>query len=125
MRRKLRDWNGQRLTFQATVQRWSVRHGYKGPIDTVLLKDLTCKGDLVADHLWFDVGKWCTPLRGSIETKIELDARVTKYEKGYRGHQFEVTIERPVTYDYRLSNPTNLKILPLDILPVHESLDQR
>jgi hypothetical protein len=64
---------------------------------------------VAADHLWFPMTKAFEALgpltQGDV---IEFDARVTRYEKGYRGRRVDVAIENPPAYDFRLSRPTRL-----------------
>ena len=39
---------------------------------------------------------------------VEFCARVSAYEKGYKGHKDDV-LNRPIERDYRLSRPTKIK----------------
>jgi len=58
-------------------------------------------GELATDHIWFTVGKTIRGLNLSIGEKIQFDARVTTYSKGYvRGFIDERTV------DFKLNRPT-------------------
>lgn len=111
-RRGLRDREGQRLRFRGTFERFGHRrnwHGFDEP--TVLLRDVRAVDDasVTTDHLWFPMTKGFAAL-GSLTQGdvIEFDARVTRYDKGYRGRRDDVAIECPPTWDYRLSRLTRL-----------------
>ena len=112
MRKKLKSINGQRLRFIATVERFASKSAFRGPaIPTVLLKDIrrTDTGENVSDHLWFTKGKsWEST---TIGCQVEFDARVSVYEKGYKGHRDDV-FDAPVSVDYRLERPTKVEVLP-------------
>ncbi len=110
IRNKLKTLNGQRLRFSATVERFGEKSAFKGgPIPTVLLKNvcLVSSGECVTDHLWFTKGKsWESCSTGS---KVEFDARVTVYEKGYKGRRDDV-YDAPIEIDYRLDRPTKFLV---------------
>lgn len=84
------------------------RDGYKGPVKTILLQDVLLDGKIVTDHLWFDLTKGFESadlLPGDV---VEFCARVSIYEKGYKGYRNDV-FDRPIEKDYRLSRPTKIK----------------
>lgn len=65
-------------------------------------------GKIVTDHLWFDLTKGFESadlLPGDV---VEFCARVSIYEKGYKGYRNDV-FDRPIEKDYRLSRPTKIK----------------
>ena len=62
---------------------------------------------VVADHLWFTKGRTLSTLR--VGDMVEFDARVGDYVKGYAGRR-EV-YDRPLELDYKLKNPTKLKVI--------------
>lgn len=109
MRKKLRNMNGQRMRFTATVERFGEKSSFRGPpAKTVLLGNVCVAGDesIVTDHIWFTKGKsWDATVAGCT---VEFDARVTKYEKGYKGNR-EV-YDSPITIDYRLERPTKVEV---------------
>lgn len=47
----------ERHVFTATFIRFGFRDGYKGPVRTILLQDVLLNGEVVTDHLWFDLTK--------------------------------------------------------------------
>lgn len=97
-----------RHVFTATFIRFGFRDGYKGPVKTILLQDVLLDGKIVTDHLWFDLTKGFESadlLPGDV---VEFCARVSIYEKGYKGYRNDV-FDRPIEKDYRLSRPTKIK----------------
>ncbi len=82
---------------------------YKGdPTPTILLKNIKIleTGETVTDHLWFSKGKsW---KNCEIGDKVCFDARVSEYEKGYKGNRLDVY--SPLKKDYRLERPTKIII---------------
>lgn len=110
MRKKLKAINGQRMRFVATVDRFGEKSAFRGPpTPTILLKDVKIKdsGEVVTDHLWFSKGKsW---LNCAIGSEVEFDARVTTYEKGYKGHREDVFVNTSI--DYKLERPTKVEII--------------
>lgn len=98
----------ERHVFTATFIRFGFRDGYKGPVKTILLQDVLLDGKVVTDHLWFDLTKGfknADLLPGDV---VEFCARVSIYEKGYKGYRNDV-FGRPIEKDYRLSRPTKIK----------------
>jgi hypothetical protein len=95
---------GRRLRFRAEVERFSTKRGWKGgKVNTILLKDITdLEGNFLADHLWLLVGSTFDWL--NVRDRIEFDARVTKYAKGYS----ETDSDQPFRDDYTLSRPTRV-----------------
>lgn len=78
-----------RHVFTATFIRFGFRDGYKGPVKTILLQDVLLDGKIVTDHLWFDLTKGFESadlLPGDV---VEFCARVSIYEKGYKGYSKE------------------------------------
>ena len=106
MRRALKPLEGVRTTFRGTVAQFGMKSGYTGrDLPTLLLKDvMDSAGNLVTDHLWFMLGKQLAALDLQIGDVISFHARVTCYEKGYKGYREDVY--KPIKIDYRLSNPT-------------------
>jgi len=113
MRKKLKQYYNQRTSFTGTFVRYGMKRGFNGlPLKTMLLSDIRLlnQDKVLADHLWFTVGKRL----GSLELKegdvISFDARVTSYQKGYKGFREDV-FDKPISTDFRLSYPTRVKIL--------------
>lgn len=74
----------------------------------MLLQDVTLDSKIVSDHLWFDLTKGFSSADLSPGDVVEFCARVSAYEKGYKGHKDDV-LNRPIERDYRLSRPTKIK----------------
>lgn len=74
----------------------------------MLLQDVTLDSKIVSDHLWFDLTKGFSRADLSPGDVVEFCARVSAYEKGYKGHKDDV-LNRPIERDYRLSRPTKIK----------------
>lgn len=105
MRKQLKKLNGQRFRVTATFNRFGTKDGFRGPEKTVLLTDIKKDGALITDHLWFACGKTFESLELTAGDIIAFDARVTAYEKGYRGRRAEAWTE----VDYRLERPTKAR----------------
>jgi predicted ATPase len=109
MREELRTIGSKgRHVFTATFVRFGFRNGYIGPVKTMLLQDVTLDSKIVSDHLWFDLTKGFSGADLSPGDVVEFCARVSAYEKGYKGHKDDV-LNRPIERDYRLSRPTKIK----------------
>jgi len=102
------------MTLLSTFKRYGLKAGYSGHIEmTVLLVDIKdVTGRLLTDHVWFKMNKSFDKLGvlsdGDI---IQFDARVKRYLKGYRGDDEMKGIGHPLEYDYKLSNPTKLRVI--------------
>ncbi len=115
MRRKLEEKEGVRDTFTGIFERFGLKSGYKGPLETVLLTNIKDKkGNPICDHLWFNKTKGFSSVEGLKEGDVlEFDARSVLYEKGYKGYREDVYC--PIEYDYKLSHPSKIhKINQLD-----------
>lgn len=112
MRTELKKRLGLRQTYLGTVERFGLKSSYRGPPKkTVLLVHITdTDGHPVTDHLWLTVGKRLKHLQ--VGNLVQFDARVTSYLKGYRGRRDDIW--EPLEEDYRLSYPTNIKIVQYD-----------
>jgi hypothetical protein len=110
MRNLLKKQEGRRGEFRGTVALYGAKTAFRGPdIPTVMLKDVRDEtGEIVTDHLWMTVGKQLTCLNVQVGEEIVFAARVTPYEKGYKGHREDV-YDAPRSIDYRLSNPTKIR----------------
>ena len=106
MRKKLKSINGKRTRFAGVVDRLGTKRGWTGDaLPTVLLKNIymvSDSGNILTDHLWMNVGKQLENVE--IGDVVEFDARVTPYEKGYRGYDSYLD----TTIDYRLERPTKV-----------------
>jgi hypothetical protein len=112
MRDALKNNDGSRLRFRASVERFGSRsnwHGY--PERTILLRDVRFvgSGELACDHLWFKEGDWAWELE--VGTTFEFDARVDSYVKGYQGQRAEELNISTLTIDYHLERPTKVCVI--------------
>jgi hypothetical protein len=110
MRKELSKIEGVRGRFEGIFVRFGTKRGWKGyPETTVLLKDirLLTEGKYITDHIWFSCGKRLEALNLKENDVVRFDARVTSYEKGYKGYREDV-FDAPIETDYRLSFPTNV-----------------
>ena len=112
MREQLAKINGNRARFEGVFVRFGSKKGYKGyPETTVLLKDVKSisTGQVMTDHIWFKCGKRLDKLNLKENDVVRFDARVTPYQKGYKGYRDDDYGEfKPIETDYRLSFPTNV-----------------
>ena len=106
MREKLVELNDKRITVSAKVEKFGSRKSFIGFLQkTVLLIDIKDQsGKMLCDHLWLTEGKQIKNLSLIVGDFIMFTARVTEYEKGYKGVYDE---SNPVEVDYRLSFPSN------------------
>jgi hypothetical protein len=107
-RRALKSLKGVHTTFHGTVAQFGMKSGYTGRyLPTLMLEDvMDSAGNLVTVHLWFLVGEQLAALHLQIGDGISFQARVTAYEKGYKGYREDVY--KPIEIDSRLSNPTKI-----------------
>jgi hypothetical protein len=112
IRKALKEKLGFRGTFSGTVDRIGSKRAFRGPpIPTVCLVAVRDgEGRVVCDHLWLTMGKQLAAIHPEQGKTIVFDARVTAYEKGYKGYRDDV-YDSPVQTDYRLSNPTKMRIV--------------
>ena len=110
-RRNLKEINQQRKRFSAIFVRFGIKNGYKGPLETVLLKDIKDleTNQILTDHLWFNLTKGFDKIKLQEADVVEFDARVDSYLKGYRGYREDVY--KPIEQDYHLARPTNIKLI--------------
>jgi len=111
MRRELAKKEGERKKFSAVFARLGKKVNYKGYTEeTILLTNVT---DLetkrvVTDHIWFSYTKGFQAIELEAGIRIEFDARVKEYFKGYVNKGYK--IDRRQT-DYKLSHPTKVKLI--------------
>lgn len=107
MRKELQKIKEIRASFTGTFERIGTKSSFGYLKQTVLLKDIKdSAGKIVADHLWFNLTKGFASLGLSQGDTVTFDARVKKYEKGYKGYREDVY--KPIETDYKLSHPTRL-----------------
>jgi hypothetical protein len=108
-REHLKNMLGERLLFKATVAEYSFRYFKDKKIPTILLKSITKANDdhVLADHLWFTLGKsWANLNIGDV---VQFEATVSEYEKGYKGVRKDIF--EPIRKDYKLTRPTKIKTI--------------
>lgn len=106
MREELKVIDGVRKSFTGKIERYGGKGGSKF---TVLLVDVRhTNGDFVTDHLWFNLTKGFKSLRLQPGERVQFDARVKPYEKGYKGRK---AIDKPISSDYKLSHPSKIRRL--------------
>ena len=109
MRKALAKQEGERRKFLAIFSRIGKKSGFKGySEETILLKTIQDgeTGTLVADHLWFSLTKGFQDARLSEGDRVEFEARVKKYRKGYVNAGLGITKK---SLDYKLSHPSKIK----------------
>lgn len=113
MRKKLKQiGKEERHTFTGTFVKFGFKNGYMGPVETLLLVDVKDnKGNIVTDHLWFNKTKGFAKLELEEGDIVKFDARVSEYEKGYKGYNYMQRILNPVSKDYRLTYPTKIELV--------------
>lgn len=105
----------ERHTYTGEFVRFGEKKPYKGHIPdvTVLLaniKDLD--GNIVTDHLWFNLTKSFQKCDLKEHDIVQFDARVAEYEKGYKGYRdWDDYYFPPVSVDYKLSHPTKVSVI--------------
>ena len=99
----------QRALFRAVFKKYGLRSGYKGTsAETILLVDVRdSDGNVVCDHLWFNLTKGFEQL-GTLREgdRVQFEARVKKYRKGYVNRKAGIDQSR---VDYKLSHPTRIE----------------
>jgi len=108
MRTKLQKIENMRDIFYGTFEKRSTKNGYKGIVETILLKDITdASNNILTDHLWFNLTKGFEKVDLKPGDKIKFKARVKEYEKGYKGYRDDVY--KPIESDYKLSYPSKIE----------------
>lgn len=109
-RKALGQNEGERSLYTGEFIRTGIKHGFKGDIVTVLLKDVKDEnGQLVTDHLWFNMTKGFESVNLEPGDIVEFRGKVEKYVKGYKG--FRDDVYKPLEADFKLSRPTKIRNL--------------
>ena len=112
MRIKLKELDrDSRYKFTAKVNRFGMKSGYKGPLETVLLTDLKLENEIISDHLWINKTKGFIDSNADVGDTIEFLARANEYVKGYKGYDVIKQLEHPLQLDYKLEYPTKFKVI--------------
>ena len=102
-RNKLRALrNKKRPTFSATFKKYGLRKTYFGKFkQTALLVEVKYKGEIVADHLWFEVNSSFRELKIKKNEIIQFKATISEYLRGYIGTK-PINSKRKLELDYCL-----------------------
>jgi hypothetical protein len=109
LRTELKKLDEQRELFSGVFKKYGIRSGYKGAsTETILLTTIrNGDGNLISDHLWFNMTKGFEQLGTLKEGDIvQFEARVKKYRKGYINRQAGIDQSK---FDYKLSHPTRVE----------------
>ncbi len=93
------------------------RLGFKDePGSVVLLKDVRDEnGEIFRDHIWLPIYRLPTFDTKNPGLKIEFEAEVENYQKGYKGENWEITMDHPIgkgkTLDTNVFNIDEIKKL--------------
>ena len=115
MRQELKKFKEQRKTFIGEFKRYGSKSSWHGfPEKTILLiniRDYSNK-KIVTEHIWFKITKGFEKLGELKESdKIQFDARVKEYIKGWHGRKAEEYGEEKYEEDYKLNFPTKIKLI--------------
>lgn len=109
MRKELAKNEGQRKKFLATFSHLGKKLNYHGHSEeTILLKnivDVETNAPLT-DHVWFAFTKGFQEAGIRPGERIQFEARVKKYSKGYVNRRHQINEKK---IDYKLSHPTKIK----------------
>ena len=110
MRKRLKKYEGQRLRFKGTFERFGTRNGRVGVIPTIVLRNVKLCGSrkVLTDHLWFNLTKEFERAELEEWDIVMFDARVERYTKGYKGRDWERQLEAPLEEDLKLKWPTKV-----------------
>jgi hypothetical protein len=109
VRKELASEIGTRKKFIAVYSRMGRKVNYNGySEETILLKSVidVDTNKVVTDHIWFSYTKGFEKLTLIEGIKIEFEARVKEYKKGYMNKFYKI---KNSTVDYKLSHPTKIK----------------
>jgi hypothetical protein len=113
LRKELKQYIDIRERFRGIFERQGTKSGYKGPIPMILLTDIKdVHGNIVCDHLGFNLTKGFEQLQLSKGDVVEFNARAKVYIKGYFGYKEDVYV--PIEKDYKLSYPTKVRKLCIE-----------
>jgi hypothetical protein len=109
MRRKLANIEEERKRFSGAFVRYGKKAGFRGKTqETILLRDIrsVTDGQIITDHLWFNLTKEFAALQLSEGDVVEFDARAKSYVKGYVNRLGKIDNRKQ---DYKLSHPTKVE----------------
>jgi hypothetical protein len=93
----LRAMDEQRRTFRGVFVRYGIKRGWRGAHErTVLLRDISLPdGEIVTDHLWFNLTQGLALADLQPGDVVEFVARVVDYRKGYDKRRRDWHLARP------------------------------
>ena len=106
--------------FRATFARYGTARaapklGRMNSARTLLFTEITDDCDRwICDHIWFQSSQVLDALALVPGDQIEFQARAQPYKKGYLGFSRYTTAHKPLSRDWRLSNPRHVRRLELD-----------
>lgn len=99
--------SAERHTFTGTFERFGMKRGYKGPVETILLLEIRdADGNEVTDHLWFNLTAGFAKLDLKQGDRVKFDGRVDLYQKGYRGYRHGAC--QNLSTDYKITYPSKV-----------------
>ena len=108
MRTELSDYSNREIKVVGTFKGFGSVKGKKKA--KIILRDLinADTGQYLADHVWMDVNNEINNLNLEEDEKLFFVGKVTRYNKGYRGHNLETILDsRAPSYDYTFSRVHN------------------
>jgi hypothetical protein len=113
LRAELKEREGRREKFSGVFVRLGHKKGWKGKqLTTILLSEIkdSSGAKTVADHIWLNETKGIKDLGELKEGELlEFEGRVKTYFKGYMGYREDASFEHPISQDYKISHPTNIR----------------
>jgi hypothetical protein len=124
MRKELKNRVGRRGRFRATFQRFGSKRDPRYPqcMTALFLAVRDESGEIVTDHLWFDVGDQLRRLELQPGDEVFFVARVQKYRK--RNPNAIDDDDPRFVEDYRLSYPSKVSKLGAQITEPMPLFDQ-
>jgi hypothetical protein len=113
MRTKLKHFVETRSKFYGIFEKFGQKSAFRGPpVTTLLFLDITdSQGQILADHLWFNMTKEFEKLNLKKGDQCSFFAKASVYQKGYRGNRWEIIAESgEPSEDFRLSRPTKIQL---------------
>jgi hypothetical protein len=111
MRDRLSGIDSERQTYCAEFVRFGVKNGYKGTEETLLFKNIhDSSGKFMTDHIWFNLTSGFEKLNLKEGDRVQFDARVKSYTKGYKGRFAKILnpSKAVASKDFKLSYPTRI-----------------
>lgn len=113
MRTEFEGLLGKRIKVSAVFWKYGVYASYRGVGRTILLRDIrNVGGRLLAPHVWINyTASFDSVGEFKQGDRVEFDARVDRYFKGYIGDQIDFRLSHPIKEDFGLKYPHNVRKL--------------